>query len=1002
MNQAINFYHSTVVPDNTITSCVCLKSSEKENELLFTYRNVAQRLTINTENEDFDTKETGKFYTGAKIIWCGFQENILATLDDQFRFTLSSNQKSFEKIAEIKLSQKGNEEYNVITYTPSMQYVFLSSKFSDHCIILSFLKGQTPTLQIKVFDDARVIDSTRSTAAHHFLVLVQNVETGGKEVYTISAKTMEITSRKECSSDTISIFDFNAKKSKYIALLEADKIIVHGKKNEISLKSNVEVFSNAFRALILIQTEDRRVNLIDLSDGKTMLSFEAHMMFKKLFIISTKVALGVFENGDNVLFKIDPSSEKNLTFTQNINQLDLESPLTVKTSLFHKSHLYVGDPRSTFTYKVNESTADDRAKAYEMEDPKRLFCTNSDVCCLSNDTKTEIVDGELPKNSGPLINMFSLDEENENIAAVYQSVILFSNMKQKIAQHGIICADYHKNIIAYCHSRNTIQILITTQAMKKGGHKVLPMNDQDSITCIFLSDTYFAIGIYNAESETGEVRLLNHSFEQKSVFNLPSKPTSLIITNEETKLFAGMVNGAIIQLGIDAENNAFNNRISYIYFGTPGVDFRFITNPMDQDSFFFLDKKIYYYSNEILKETTFSHVTAFNAFVDDVENLFLVIADKGKIKEVNFEVENAAQQTFFIVENTPENPIQMCSCGDYCFSLSLKKDTFEIIAINKDSNVIAKIEHEGTPTNIVASLSDKENQINIIVSQDDPSIIYAFSFIPEMKQVEAEEDEDEERVEKGELTFLFEQKIDDKITSFASYGKKILFAFNNVLATGMFTDTRIMWCYGRCSFEKEIQRIVVHKNRIWCCCEGEGINVVTYNERDDRFEGVGVFPYKEKITALTPIDDTLAAFSAQNGEINFIKLDARLIIGLDVHQKIPDISFVSRVNVHGHVSLLFTSKKCIYYLMDNGILGAFIPSALNTEFRRAMRFQFKASSLFSETLGFFNPGKSLIAQKGLVDIDFIENFNSYEIEYEDESSTEIFASLSLLRKKIVL
>ena len=326
--------------------------------------------------------------------------------------------------------------------------------------------------------------------------------------------------------------------------------------------------------------------------------------------------------------------------------------------------------------------------------------------------------------------------------------------------------------------------------------------------------------------------------------------------------------------------------------------------------------------------------------------------------------------------------------------------------------------------NMQSSLySDFSPYFNILCSEGD--ILYYFKFTTnhitsknikrivkyqediEDQQTKQEEEEDSnekenppEEEERGEIEFVFEKKIGENISSMCSYGSKIIIALDTILTTLTIKNDIPIWNYGRIPFDNKITKLISNKNRIWLCTENNGIHCVTYNHHDDIFEGVGFYPYKGNITTICPIDDLLTCFSNEQGEITFISLDRNVILGLNTTKSIPRMQFISRVFVNGYVSLIFSFNNCIYYLKDNGMLCALLPASLITEFRRCERYQFKGVSLYQENIGFFNPGKSLIAQNGVVDIDFLECLATQEIDPYPEFSVEISATLSLAKTKI--
>ena len=1095
MTQSLRFYHSTVVPDNKITNCFPIKAHEREAELLFTYNNFIQKISLNIESKDLETKEIGRFYTGSKIIWGVIQDYTFATYDDQHVFTLSTIQQSYEKIDSIEIEPLSDGDYDIFAYTPSMQYFLLAKKETNRCILLTFPKGQKSYLQIKILEGVKILDATRSAAPNQFSLLVKHDDSDEKEILTLTLKSYDITNRKECSESTIAITDVNYKKSKVVIPIGVDQIEIPGNpQNPLVFDSNIILYSNSYRSMIIVQLEDKTILLVDLSESKVVLSIQSQKVFKKLVLLPSHVCFGIVENGDNVIFNLsgqanygdeeegeeaeeeeekpkkkskknnksskskkkkqpepeeeeEEKGEKPLKLDENVTQLDLESPLTVSTALFSTkcNKLYVGDPRSTFLYAFSENKIDENEQTFKMDDPKKLFCPNSDTYAISNESETEVLQGEIPKGNWPLVNLFSLkiNKEEESILAVYQSGIVCQSIKQKVQQHNIICAELFQDEIVFCHSNNVIQIIQPLNNMKKGPHTILEIPENRSIRCIVKNENCMVVGIADSISQTGTINILNDSLQETHSFELPSQPTSLfLISKEQTAtLFVAMYNGSIMSIGIDLETLHFDYRISYIYFGNPEKIIEFVKNPKDENSFFFLDDKVYCYSNSVLHDSSFSDISCFSIFSDQMNNLFIAFIKDGTLRTLNYEVENTSQKTFFMVNGSSPNPIQMCECDKYTFSLSVQKNEpdentveyiFAIIAIDENGQVIAKIEHEGNPNNFMVcpcdihsqSLLSSENApyFYILCSEDD--IIYCFKFTTnnitsndikriikyqediDDQQNKEEENEDEDQAVNqenencGEIVFIFDQKIDSNISSMCSYGSKIIIASDNILTTLAIKDSSAIWNYGRISFDGKIGKMYSSRNRIWIDVENDGIHCITYNKHDDRFEGIGFFPYKEKITAICPIDDLLTCFSNEKGEITFVSLNRNIILGLNLAKSIPRMQFIQKINVNGYVSLLFTFNNCIYYLKDNGMLCALLPASLITEFRRCERYQFKGVSQYKELIGFFNPCNSLVAQNGVVDIDFLECLASQDIDPYPEFSIEVSSTLSIAKTKI--
>ncbi|EAY01856.1 hypothetical protein TVAG_003110 [Trichomonas vaginalis G3] len=933
-----------------------------------------QKYTIFSESESIIIKDVSKYYTGTSITWGTFNENYIWTLNSENLLTISDFKKQFRKIASVQLD-KSPEPYNLFETTNDLKTVLISYKGADFCYIFSFNKD-TIDVNIKVLHEMKLLDATAGSTLNTFQILI--VEDDKQDVLILNHKTLETTS-KDLENTASGIISYKNSKATVLAFLYPDKVENPSKKNPVELDSPMVVHSNVFKSRIIIQDEENHIRGIDINNMSLDIDLEAPKL-NQIFLLPNNLAFGVCDNGDNIIFTVNPSQEAETM--QDNTVLDLESPLSIKSAtIFHKK-LYAADTRGVFSYEYSEFPRENNVP-YETQPPFRLFTESMDSYAISSENGTEIIGNEdvIPYGQGRLLGLYEINENNSIF--IYEDGIYQKESSKKIALRRCTACDYmdERLLIAFDHRK---LVIFQISDFKKVGQTTIDIADDTVITAVAISENFTASSHYYENTGIASIILMDNEFNTKADIDVPSRVTSMIFVEEGKKLFVGMFNGTV--LSTETNENGELIKHTYCYIGNPCIDVFFIRNPANDDEFFFADERLYHYYDSTIHEEQFLPMDAFCLYKDEIGVIFLSTAKEGNVTARNFLTENQSTHSFYI-KLSIKNTIYIALAGNYGFALCVDNDhEFSIHVFDNENQEITSETFKGSVSTLIAH--ESKGRVKIIAADCGKSdTIHGIVY------------------EDGKLSLKFTNKFETIISSICMMGHKVIFCTSHTIRVCKFIEDKLLFTYANTTLCGNVNMVVTHGRYIWCSVENYGIAVLTYNKKDDCLEGVGQYKkVTDKITAIAPIDDLTVAFSTERGDIFFTTIDINIVLGLNTFDMVslPQLNICGRINIGRVVVFIFRNGNCIYYLLKDGTLGALLPAPLMTEFRRSERYQFNALSEYSEGVGFFHPGHSLAAQKGIIDIDFIECLNQQNIFPDADHASEVMAAISQANVNIVL
>lgn len=978
MTQALHFFHSTVIPETKIQSFLgSRKLSSSQCEIMLGLHGTIQKFTIFSEKDSIIPKNTFKYYTGTSIIWGTFNDNYLWTLNSDNVMTISDFKDQFKKIASIQL-EKRQEPYNLFETTQDLKCVLIASKGSDFCYILSLNKDEIE-VNIKILHEMKIIDIAAGSNQNSFQLLT--LQNDKQDVVTLNLKNLEIAPKNIENTATKLISVKNSKQANVMALLYPDKLENPAKKSPLILESPIIAYSNVLKTRIIIQDDQNHVRGIDLQ-SLTMDTDILAPRFTQIFLLPNNLAFGVCDNGDNLIFMVSPNS-KDIDMSQNAS-LDLESPLSIKSASFFNGRLFAADSRGVFSYRYSEFPPEE-VIPYKSKPPFRLFTDSTDAYALTSSEGTEIVGKEdvIPEGKGSLLGLYQISDEM-SVCVYTGGLYITAEKDDEIPLKDATACDYLNEKLLIAHSQCKLSIY-ECENFKEINTTIIDIADDTEITAVAISENFIASSHYYMNACIGRIILMSSDFSEKDSIDVPSRVTSMIFVDEGKKLFAGMMNGTVLSL--EASEDGYLVKSCYVYIGHPSIDLYFVRRPNNENEFFFVDERLYHYYDKTFHEEPFMPMDAFCLYKDEIGVFFLSTAKDGNITARNFWTESQSTHTFDLPIEI-KNTFYITQVGSFGFAMSIEsQEQFTLHVFDLENcKVLTQKSFEGSASILVAHKS--KDKIKILAADCGKSqTIFGIIFDGE------------------NLTLQFTQKLEDIVTAVCSIGHKIVIATRKLIRIAKFIDDKLLFSYAKTELINDVNMLVTHERYIWCSVENYGVAVLSYNKRDDRFEGVGQFRnLSDKITAIAPVDDLTVCFSTTNGDIYFIAIDINIVLGLKTFcmESLPSLNMIGRVNVGRDVIAIFRKDQNIYYLIKDGTMGALHPAPLLTEFRRAERYQFSALQKYSQAVGFFHAGHSLSAQKGVVDIDFIECLNQQNIISDSENISEVMAAISHANINIVL